>query len=134
MSIDLRKLQYNGCMEQEFKFWLREFRRKNDLTQERLGGQIGVAHVTIGQWERGEKPDPGRLLKLAEFSGEDPHYLFNLVYGLPLPDEDREREAEVEAILRKIAAMPPKQREQAEKYIDFLLQEARKNADVEAGE
>ena len=122
MSIDLHKLPYNDCVEQEFKFWLREFRRKNNLTQEQLGVQIGAAHVTIGQWERGDnRPDPERLLKLAEFAREDPHRLFNMVYGLPLPEERGNLPKRIAAIIQQAEQMSDDELARVADYFELLI-------------
>jgi putative transcriptional regulator len=33
--------------------WIKEFRMKNNLTQEQLAQKVGVSWVTISRWERG---------------------------------------------------------------------------------
>ncbi len=114
-----------------FSEYLRQRMAELNLNNKGVAALAGVVPSVVGDWLKGTLPRAETLIQLANGLRDDPRYLFNIVYGLPLPDTSAEREADVEAILRKIAAMPEEQRRQAEKYIDFLLQEARKNQDAE---
>jgi DNA-binding transcriptional regulator YiaG len=54
-------------MDQAFPRKLREFRRKNAITQKALASLIGVDYVTINRWENGRgKPQQAKLDVLEE--------------------------------------------------------------------
>jgi transcriptional regulator with XRE-family HTH domain len=48
------------------------FRRARGLRQVDLGKLVGVSDNTIAAWERGARPQPQRVPKLAEALGVDP--------------------------------------------------------------
>lgn len=48
--------------------FLKQLRRKKELTQEQLAEKIGVSNRTVSRWETGNNlPDIGMLVQLAEF-------------------------------------------------------------------
>jgi len=66
--------------EKDFMFWLREFRRSKELSQDELGRLVGVTGPAVGRWESGESnPDPKQLRRLADVSGIGEIELFRLV-------------------------------------------------------
>src|SRR3990167_5357494 len=70
-------------------FWLREFRRSKELSQDELGRLVGVTGPAVGRWESGESnPDPKQLRRLADVSGIGEIELFRLV-GYLSEDGDR---------------------------------------------
>jgi transcriptional regulator with XRE-family HTH domain len=48
------------------------FRRARGLRQADLGALVGVSDNTIAAWERGARPQPQRVPRLAEALGVDP--------------------------------------------------------------
>lgn len=49
------------------KLYLAEWREYRDLTQEALGGRLGVTHVTVSRWETGKRqPDLNAQAAIAE--------------------------------------------------------------------
>ena len=45
---------------------IKELRRKNDLTQEKLADQLGVSYQTVSKWETGvTSPDLSLIVPLA---------------------------------------------------------------------
>lgn len=62
---------------------LRRQRQTDDLTQAELGKRLGVSQQTIGAWERGERPQNGKLDVLAEYLGTDKRQLLLLIDGQP---------------------------------------------------
>lgn len=77
-----------------FKVWISRQLAENDWTYEELAKKIGgsTRQSSVSQWVNGKHiPDPPKLLRLAEITGEDPIRLFNIAYGLPMPNSgDRE--------------------------------------------
>lgn len=61
---------------------IRKRRLELGISQRILADMVGVAHVTISQWERGQtSPKGNNLLKLAEALGENPAQLQRGVSG-----------------------------------------------------
>lgn len=51
-------------------FLLRKYRLNNNMTQEQLANELGVAKTTISMWESGDrKPDIFMLKKIADLFG-----------------------------------------------------------------
>jgi len=64
---------------------LRHRRRAEDLTQAELGKKLGVSQQTIGAWERGERPQSGKLDVIAQYLRMDKQRLVSLIDDQPLP-------------------------------------------------
>lgn len=68
----------------EFAKWLNDTMNSMGFTQESLGNKIGVAHVTIGKWQRGKHlPDPLSLRELATVTGTPVIRLFQMAGYFP---------------------------------------------------
>lgn len=81
----------NSLNMELFKDWLRRQLAKNDWTYEELAEKIGGKQSSVSQWVNGKHaPEPEKLLRLADVTHEDPHRLFNMVYGLPMPGDPAE--------------------------------------------
>lgn len=63
---------------------LRHRRRAEDLTQAQLGKRLGVSQQTIGAWERGERPQSGKLDVIAQYLRMDKQRLVSLIDDQPL--------------------------------------------------
>lgn len=93
-----------------FITWLSETMEAKHWTQQGLGSLIGVSQVTVGQWLRGRNnPDPAQLSKLAEVSGVDTIWLFQLVGYIPKGEGASGSPAmrpKVIAVLRELETLP----------------------------
>lgn len=57
-------------MDNNLSLRLTEVRKKNNLSQEALGKEIGVSHQTVSKWERGEKsPNAEQLIAISKLYG-----------------------------------------------------------------
>ncbi len=74
---------------------IRELRKKNDLTQEKLANFLNVSFQTVSKWEVGTNtPDLSFLVPLAKLL----HTTTDALLGYePLPEEDDSRRKELEA-------------------------------------
>lgn len=72
--------------DESFGSLLRRRRRTDDLTQAQLGKMLDVTQQTIGAWERGERPQSGKLDAIAQYLRMDKERLVSLIDGqLPWP-------------------------------------------------
>lgn len=68
----------------EFSEWLNRYMEAEGLTQQAVGDAVGVAHVTVGKWQKGtHHPSPLLLRRLAEMAGLPPLSLFVMLGYLP---------------------------------------------------
>ena len=65
--------------DESFGSLLRRRRRTDDLTQKELGNKLGVSQQTIGAWERGERPQSGKLEVIAKYLRMDKQRLASLI-------------------------------------------------------
>ena len=119
-------------------------RRKDlGLTQQQLAKTVGVSHVSVSQWERGEtEPSGDNLLSLATALRCDPGYLlYGAVQEKPpqlinqpstpcLDTEEEEFEREKRMLLDMFSSLPSKDRKKFLKEIsdrkneiDIIVQE-----------
>ena len=62
---------------------IRAFRQRERLSQEALGGVLGVIHSSISNWERGRHIPASHEAKLQELMGASPEGLAELLDGVP---------------------------------------------------
>ena len=62
---------------------IRAFRQRERLSQEALGGVLGVIHSSISNWERGGHIPASHEAKLQELMGASPEGLAELLDGVP---------------------------------------------------
>lgn len=62
---------------------IRAFRQRERLSQEELGGVLGVIHSSISNWERGGHIPASHEAKLQELMGASPEGLAELLDGVP---------------------------------------------------
>lgn len=62
---------------------IRAFRQRERLSQEALGGVLGVIHSSISNWERGRHIPASHEAKLQEPMGASPEGLAELLDGVP---------------------------------------------------
>lgn len=56
-----------------FRLYIAEWRESRGLSQEALGGRLGVSDVTVSRWETGaRRPDLNAQAAIAEALGVDP--------------------------------------------------------------
>lgn len=90
-----------------FRLFLAEWRERKELSQEALGGRLGVSDVTISRWETGKRrPDMNAQAAIAEALGVDVMDLFRH------PDQPS-----ADALLRD---QPPEVQQQAIRLIEAL--------------
>ena len=70
---------------------IRAFRQRERLSQEALGGVLGVIHSSISNWERGGHIPASHEAKLQELMGASPEGLAELLDGVPRKAEERRR-------------------------------------------
>ena len=99
---------------------IRAARRHAEMTQQQLGGQIGVSSVSISDWERGlSQPNALSLWKLANAVGEP------LTYFLPVPSPavaSAKDEVE-EDFLKLFRELNPESRRQTLSFMGWVKQE-----------
>ena len=59
------------ALQQEMRNW----RDKWDITQEKAGRAMKIAHNTWSEWERGKKPKPANTRRLHRLFEKNPHEL-----------------------------------------------------------
>ena len=65
-----RSLDWRFCMELHIDKKIKEYRRKEDLTQEELAKILGVSHQSVSKWEQGDGyPDITLLPVIANHFG-----------------------------------------------------------------
>ena len=70
---------------------IRAFRQRERLSQEALGGVLGVIHSSISNWERGRHIPASHEAKLQELMGASPEGLAELLDGVPRKAEERRK-------------------------------------------
>jgi transcriptional regulator with XRE-family HTH domain len=67
---------------------IKELRRKNDVTQEKLADYLGISYQSVSKWETGAaQPDVSLIIPLANFFGATPDELFDF--------DSQKRDAEI---------------------------------------
>ena len=70
---------------------IRNFRKKNDLTQEALADRLGVTYQSISRWENGTAlPDAQNILQISKLFNVTTDYLLN---------DDYESDGDIPAVL-----------------------------------
>lgn len=95
---------------------LKELRKLKHLTQEATGSRIGVTQTNYSAYERGRFIPPlDKVHALAKLHGVSMDYLCGYNESTDAP------ETPVEALESKIARLGQSQRDDVEKYVDYVL-------------
>ncbi len=98
---------------------LKQLRKENGLSQQRLSMETGIAQVTVSEYESGRNfPSVKTLLRLAEFFGVSTDYLLGLtdIRGT-LRSGVSDDEAE---LLNNYRSLPPSERLLVRSYLQAL--------------
>jgi transcriptional regulator with XRE-family HTH domain len=110
---------------QTFRDWLRKVIEDRGLKQQTLAEQVGVSQAAVSGWLNStadrDKPRAESLIRLAEVTTTDPHFLFSLVYGLPMPGENAELDERITRIMRQAEQMTDEDLDRLEDYLDYLI-------------
>ena len=108
---------------------LRECRDQSGLSQKQVAFEVGVKPPTVSQWESGIKsPSRENILKLAKL------YQVSVEYLLDEKDDKKEPASDGSGltpegirIAEKIDRLSADSRRELEKYVDFLVSQARRD-------
>lgn len=109
---------------------LRECRDQSGYSQKQVAYEVGVKPPTVSQWESGIKaPSRENILKLAKLYQVSVEYLLNEQNdkGEPAPTNGSELTPEGIRIAEKIDRLSAESRRELEKYVDYLVAQARRD-------
>jgi len=86
-----RKVEYRWDAES-----IRALRDHLGLTQERMSGELGTRQQTISEWETGMYRPRGGMNRLLTLVAERAGFEYQVVTGVPVPEEQGEEEGESE--------------------------------------
>lgn len=96
---------------------LKELRKKNGLTQLELSKKLGIGQSTIGMYESNiRKPSYEVIKKIADY--------FNVTVDYLISDNDIEDLEDIDDLIeftRNIKKLSPKQKEQVQTFISYIL-------------
>jgi transcriptional regulator with XRE-family HTH domain len=121
-------------MSTDFAKWFDDWlvAHEGEWTHEKVSAVVGVSKAAVSQWRNGvATPDARYLLKLAEMTGEDHHFLAHMAYGWPLdvPTEPLLREPllrELALLLKQLAERAPDLMPAVTEVVRGLLRLAKK--------
>jgi transcriptional regulator with XRE-family HTH domain len=119
----LSKFDILNAVPMKFAEWLRgQVDSRPEWSQKAFAALIGVSPSTVSNWLGGNYvPEPPQLLKIAKETGTEPVYLFNICYGMPLPEGTPEGRRRVsDALDHVFDSMTPEERQIAAEMIELI--------------
>jgi transcriptional regulator with XRE-family HTH domain len=120
----------SNSFAQWFDSWL--VAHEGEWNHEKVSAVVGVSKAAISQWRNGvATPEAKHLLKLAELTDENHHYLAHLAYGWPLdvPTDPLMKEPlmrELALLLKQLVQRAPDLMPAVTEVVRGLLRLARK--------
>lgn len=102
---------------------IRDLRKKENLSQQKLADIIGTTKGTIYKWERGEnEPTITTLRRLTDHPRFEQYRAWLLDY-----DENAQQEPPAHYVVDRFDKLPPAKQREILNYMDFLLAQQEKD-------